>query len=62
MRSFMKDILLGDRIELWEHGTFLVMCLLTYFVWFRVDLMLLEEPQGQTSSDRSPPTALYRSR
>jgi len=53
------DILFGDRIELWEHGTFLTMCLLTYFVWFRVDLFLLEERRGQTSSDRSPQTALY---
>ena len=31
------DILFGDRIELWEHGTFLVMCLMTYNAWYKVD-------------------------
>ena len=55
------DILFGDRMELWEHGTFLVMCLLTYFVWFRVDETLVEL-EGKASPDRSPQTALYRSR
>jgi len=55
------DILFGDRIELWEHGTFLVMCLMTYFVWFRVD-HTLHELQGTASPDRSPQAALYRGR
>ena len=54
------DILFGDRIELWEHGTFLVLCLLTYYVWFRVDLFLLERRRDDTGSGPSPQSTLYR--
>ncbi|MGI9608710.1 MAG: hypothetical protein ACR2NL_00295 [Acidimicrobiia bacterium] len=31
------DILFGDRIELWEHGTFMVLTLVTYDLWYRTD-------------------------
>lgn len=31
------DILFGDRTELWEHSTFMVLCLVTYEVWRRRD-------------------------
>ena len=53
------DILFGDRTELWEHGTFIVLCLLTYFLWFRVDLFVFEGLGGKTPSDRSPQATLY---
>ena len=36
------DILFGDRAELWEHGTFIVLCLVTYDMWFRTDRFLLD--------------------
>lgn len=36
------DILFGDRMELWEHGTFLVMTLVTYDMWFKADQFFLE--------------------
>lgn len=31
------DILFGDRTELWEHGTFFVMALVSYNTWYRTD-------------------------
>ncbi len=31
------DILFGDRMELWEHGTFMILTLLTYDLWYRTD-------------------------
>ena len=31
------DILFGDRMELWEHGTFMLLTLVTYDLWFRTD-------------------------
>jgi hypothetical protein len=36
------DILFGDRMELWEHGTFLVMTLVTYDMWYKSDQFFLE--------------------
>jgi hypothetical protein len=36
------DILFGDRVEVWEHGTFLVMTLVTYDLWFRTDQFFIE--------------------
>lgn len=36
------DILFGDRMELWEHGTFLVMTLVTYDMWYKSDRFFLE--------------------
>jgi len=37
------DVLFGDRAELWEHGTFIVLCLITYDMWYRTDRFLLEQ-------------------
>ena len=34
------DNLFGERTELWEHGTFLVLCLITYELWQRADRYL----------------------
>jgi len=31
------DTLFGDRVELWEHGTFMVLTLVTYDLWYRTD-------------------------
>lgn len=31
------DNLFGERMELWEHSTFLVLCLVTYMLWERAD-------------------------
>jgi len=36
------DILFGDRAEVWEHGTFLLMTLVTYDLWFRTDQFFIE--------------------
>ncbi len=36
------DILFGDRAEVWEHGTFLLMTLITYDMWYRTDQFFLE--------------------
>ena len=36
------DILFGDRMELWEHGTFLVMTLVTYDMWYQADQFFLK--------------------
>jgi len=33
----LGDILFGDRSELWEHGTYMVLCLITYDMWYRTD-------------------------
>ena len=54
------DIMFGDRAELWEHGTFIVMCLVTYDLWFRTDTFLLnlEERKGRRAS-RSLQAGIY---
>jgi len=36
------DILFGDRIEVWEHGTYLAMTIVTYDLWYRTDQFFLE--------------------
>ena len=36
------DILFGDRAEVWEHGTFLLMTLVTYDLWYRTDIFFIE--------------------
>ncbi|MEO6588775.1 MAG: hypothetical protein ABIP06_05555 [Pyrinomonadaceae bacterium] len=36
------DILFGDRVEVWEHGTFLIMTLVTYDLWYRTDQFFLD--------------------
>lgn len=56
------DILFGDRAELWEHGTFIVLCLITYDMWYRTDRFLIEqrrEPAGQPAVSRSIQAAAY---
>ena len=42
------DILFGDRTELWEHGTFIILSLITYDMWYRTDRFFLA--QGQENS------------
>ncbi len=37
------DILFGDRIEVWEHGTYLAMTIVTYDLWYRTDQFFLEQ-------------------
>ncbi len=37
------DILFGERMELWEHGTFIVMTLVTYDMWYRTDRFFIEQ-------------------
>ena len=39
------DILFGDRAELWEHGTFIVLCLISYDLWYRSDQFLIKLQQ-----------------
>ncbi len=41
------DTLFGDRTELWEHGTFIVLCLITYDMWYRVDRFFIENRKKQ---------------
>ncbi len=36
------DILFGDRIEVWEHSTYLLMTIVTYDLWYRTDQFFLE--------------------
>ena len=45
------DILFGDRAEVWEHGTFLLMTLVTYDLWYRTDQFFLEMKQRQSDGD-----------
>lgn len=56
------DILFGDRIEVWEHGTYLAMTLVTYDLWYRTDQFFLElRNQKNASGDEevSPQAASY---
>jgi len=36
------DILFGDRMELWEHGTFMILTLVTYDMWYRTDQFMVQ--------------------
>jgi hypothetical protein len=45
------DILFGDRTELWEHGTFIILCLYTYDVWYRSDQFFIKMRRGKIASD-----------
>ena len=36
------DILFGDRAEVWEHSTFLMMTLITYDMWYRTDQFFID--------------------
>ncbi len=44
------DILFGDRTEVWEHGTFLIMTLVTYDLWYRIDQFFLELKKQKRSA------------
>ena len=44
------DILFGDRIEVWEHGTYLAMTLVTYDLWYRTDQFFLDLKKQKRSS------------
>lgn len=43
----LGDILFGDRAELWEHGTYMVLCLITYDLWYRTDRYVRLIEQGK---------------
>lgn len=45
------DILFGDRIEVWEHGTYLAMTLVTYDLWYRTDQFFLEQKKRKREAD-----------
>jgi len=45
------DILFGDRAELWEHGTFIILVLYTYDVWYRSDQFFLKMRREKAASD-----------
>jgi hypothetical protein len=49
----MGDILFGDRIEVWEHGTYLAMTLVTYDLWYRTDKFFLEQKKQRREADES---------
>jgi hypothetical protein len=57
------DILFGDRIEVWEHGTYLAMTLVTYDLWYRTDQFFLDLKKQKRSSagdgEISPQAASY---
>lgn len=53
------DNLFGERMELWEHSTFLVLCLVTYMLWQRADnydrtkgRALVRKSSGEVKSGR----------
>lgn len=54
------DILFGDRAELWEHGTFIVLCLITYDMWYRTDLFLIKMREKAASNIQEPFTSSTR--
>lgn len=45
------DILFGDRIEVWEHGTYLAMTIVTYDLWYRTDQFFLEQKRQKRAAD-----------
>lgn len=45
------DILFGDRTEVWEHGTYLLMTIVTYDLWYRTDQFFLEMKKKNLSSE-----------
>lgn len=59
----LGDILFGDRMELWEHGTYMIVVLVTWQAWYRADQhsMLAADAQPVVASLRgagaSPPPA-----
>ena len=53
------DVLFGDRIEVWEHGTYLAMTLVTYDLWYRTDQFFLAQQKRKHDSDESLQAASY---
>lgn len=45
------DILFGDRAEVWEHGTFLLMTLITYDMWYRTDQFFIDMKKRDVKGD-----------
>lgn len=45
------DVLFGDRAEVWEHGTFLLMTLVTYDLWYRTDQFFIEMKKRKLAGD-----------
>ncbi len=45
------DILFGDRTELWEHGTFIILCLITYNLWYKAEQLFIKQRQEVASID-----------
>ncbi len=58
------DILFGDRAEVWEHGTFLAMTLVTYDLWYRTDQFFIELRKQKSTDDEefSPQASSYNFR
>lgn len=57
------DILFGDRVEVWEHGTFLIMTLVTYDLWYRTDQFFIDlkkqKRDGGDDGEFSPQSSSY---
>jgi len=57
------DILFGDRAEVWEHSTFLLMTLITYDMWYRTDQFFIDmknqKPIGAEDDGLSVQSASY---
>ncbi len=47
----VSDILFGERMELWLHGTFIILCLYTYDVWYRSDQFFIKMRREKAASD-----------
>lgn len=45
------DILFGDRIEVWEHGTYLLMTIVTYDLWYRTDQFFIEMKNKELTAE-----------
>ena len=50
----LGDILFGGRAELWEHGTFMVLCLVTYDMWYRTDKFIGAREHQADAADPHP--------
>lgn len=55
------DILFGDRAEVWEHGTFLLMTLITYDMWYRTDQFMLEMKKQKLAGNEDSDVSLQAS-
>lgn len=53
------DILFGDRTELWEHGTFIILSLITYDLWYRTDRFFSQAESDRGGPGRSAQAATY---